>query len=302
MVYYLNPVRAGLDHVQIIINKCDNFIRLAGLIQLPMKTVNEITEFIISEYAKFVIGKYKFSNELSSYIRSFIENTNINNNIFIVPLKELPYFNNINKELENKLNKLSVVITTDKKNSGKFIFGEQKIEISFNNIKPSSMGQFSDQINEIKRTIAHELTHYIQHCINEFVYFTKGKDIGGGLPPKKYRNPELWYSQSLYEERIKDIEFYSYLKDKVELLKRLINIRPIYYKNKEEIFRAFVGLPNNFYENVVKDLSSWKFSDKDKRLILNFAKMAKFKPDYYFKTLKENNSPKYGLAVKLLYN
>lgn len=303
MVYYLNPVSTSLDYVEIILNKCDNFIRLAGLVQLPQKTVSEITEFVLSEYAKFIISKYKVNIEVLKYARSFIKNTNIKDNSFIVPLRELSYFKNIDIELEKLLSKLLVVISQSKVNRGKFIPLRQAIEISFDEGKPFSIIHFDDNISHIKEAIQHELTHYIQYCINKMIAFKKEKEYYGeaGLPSKKYRNPELWYMQSSIESPLQDIEFYPWLRDIFMVLERTLNTRQIYKKNKEEICRAFVGLSNNLYENIFKDLPNYELLDKDKQKILNFAKNVETNPHSYFKFLQTTAPNKYNLAIKLLW-
>ena len=306
----------NMNKVSSILKRCIFFEKIAGLVKIPEVSADEINDFIIQLFAKNVINE-SGDDKLIEYAKRYVkkENTqhpNAGYKEFKIPLQELPYFKNpkydeikqsIKKKTGFDLDTLivtTVVVRPTSRAGGEYNPDTRSIEITLLNV--NSIEEFNSTIKWLKEVIVHELTHYIQDCLNRFINVGNKSPEISGLPSKKYREPEDIRIQMNLPHDKQDIEFYPSIKNNFTLIERIVKSREIYKNNKNELCRAAVGLPNNIYENILRELlTNSNLSMDDKKKILKFSKMISTNPLEFFKNLRDDSPEKWKLAIKLLW-
>lgn len=296
------------------------FAKQAGIFEAPPAMVQKLTKSVLDIYASAVFfvavrhhrdaiiraaKQYTTTSHWLPYT-SFLLDVDLSGWKYL-DAKKQQLFNNWKKEdlIDQFITCNIVFVDGAPKNHGEFYSNTNTINIfiNSNSTNTDNIKEFRYNIEDIKRTVRHELQHYGQMLLNSLIRVGPvrpgSRGNGAGLPSNKIRSKEQDYfgrmlsPNSSYistDHQLIDSEFYTNLSDSID---RFINTsKYIPHNLLKEFAKVWVGEKSNFTATIRKDIE----------LFNSILKSVYIGPQEPFTTLKIKSPEKWRKAVKEFYS
>jgi hypothetical protein len=295
-------------NVKYLIDRCDNFMKWAGMLEVPPKMLDNLHRLLSIVYAGAVLNnlnnikdKTPEQEQLLLLVKQISSKPiNINNTITITIPLELADWKLIpsKKFIRHLPNNLMVTFSTKKlenNNQGLFDFKNNQMHIYVHSINVDNVQTFDTALINMKETARHELQHYSQLLLYRLAHMNKRNlQEVAGLPPNKVRNKK----ESIETiHPLKDIEFYTNLQDSIDLFKRyIVNVK----KYKKEYAKSWIGSSTELLEIYLDKLDKLNLPESEKEEILTRI-ISQTKPKPPFEILRRKDVEKWKLASKIFW-
>jgi hypothetical protein len=303
-------------NINCLLSRYEELISYSSMIEAPPKMLEDMNRKITLVYAGLVLSNLSSIEEKYKNIKTKkLEKEILKITTHPLKLKEdliMPIDLDLSgSRYENKIkdknipDTLTICFTTSPSNvnnRGLFDFETNQITIYIDNFNVFtnvfSLSQFNSGLAKLKETGRHELQHYCQWLFSTLV---NNKQIHG-LPPKKVRTNDVYLPQAKQAKvphSLRDIEFFTNLKDSIEKFKRdMTKINPSF---KKEFAKMYVGDKNNFFEVMHDDIENDKklTSEQKEKEIKDL--IAFIKPRPPFDVLIKKDFNKWKLACKIFW-
>lgn len=261
----------------------EHFVKMAGIHQGPPELYKDIAQLITKVYANHILGLIN-ENSIRSTPQDLIE---LKKEVSKYADKPKAYRSRMSTEIPINLNnwrpyeqlskkrklygwktlKITIDFQGHALRSGRARAGEIEVDMT---LVPRTAKGFHQALDRFKLTARHEAAHIGQYIINSML----GKRLGG-IPSKKIRTDEEKFKNldKSQRERLKNIEFYTYLGDAVDEFKsKSKNLSP---EQRNDLAKYFVALKAFSPVKVYTDTQ------------LYFQTLRKYSPDKWKKAVKE---------------
>lgn len=306
-----------------LLKRIDNFYKLAGTLEYPVKMHQEILEWASSIYCAHILEnlqeiisdidvnseEFKRASVISGMLKSHIKGDLNDIKIFKINLddvsfleKEVSYVKSFAPHILNKHITVFFNATEDVvKREGGYDPKNQTITIQ-KQIEPAiSENKIQAALKDLSSIIRHELQHVVQFYARRLKGVSSYKDVG--MPSKNISPDQDDKDELKINHYLRNSEFYTQISDSYDNLKEMFRLLP--KSTHRFIFDTCIGtIPyGDFYRQIFKDL----------KMIDPYFKKAEFEKNYrrYLDVLNSNNKgyslmrsrqpEKYVKLVKELY-